>query len=172
MPPGDSTPAGASPPPGPEPATGTAHGQAPLRRRLLADITPLRKFRQFRILWAGYLVSILGSQLTVVAVPYQVFRLTHSSLAVGLLSLAQLGPLLLASLVGGALVDAVDRRKLLLVTELVSASTSVGLGINSLDGHPVLWPLFALTAVAAATSSLDSSARSAVQATIVGPESY
>jgi MFS family permease len=172
MPPGDATapPPGPSPDPGSTPLPGTtppavAHrpGEAPVRRRLLADVTPLKKFRQFRILWSGYLVSVLGSQLTVVAVPYQVFRITHSSLAVGLLSLAQLGPLLLGSLVGGAVVDAVDRRRLLLVTDL---------GLDSIGGHPALWPLFVLTAIAAACSAFDSAARSAVLATIVGPESY
>jgi MFS family permease len=160
MPSGDGPPAGAAPAP------------ASLRRRLLADVTPLKKFPQFRILWSGYLVSVLGSQLTVVAVPYQVFRITHSSLDVGLLSLAQLGPLLVGSLVGGAVVDAVDRRRLLLVTELVLGGSSVGLGLDSVGGHPALWPLFVLTALAAAFSAVDSSARSAMLATIVGPESY
>jgi MFS family permease len=142
------------------------------RRRLLADITPLRRYPQFRILWSGYLVSIVGSQLTVVAVPYQVFRITHSSLDVGLLSLAQLGPLLVASLVGGSLVDAVDRRHLLMVTELLLAGTSTGLGLDSLGGRPALWPLFVLTAIASAFSAVDSSGRSAMVASIVGPESY
>ena len=83
------------------------------RRRLLVDIGPLRRSRGFRILIAGQGVSTLGSQLTAVAVPYQVFRLTHSSLAVGLVSLTQLVPLLVCSLIGGAVADAHDRRKVL-----------------------------------------------------------
>ncbi len=88
-------------------------GAAPQRRRLLADITPLRQYPQFRLLWSGYLVSTIGSQLTIVAVPFQVFRITHSSLDVGLLSLAQLGPLLIGSIIGGSIADATERRRLL-----------------------------------------------------------
>lgn len=144
----------------------------PARRRLLADVTPLRRFRQYRILWSGYLVSVLGSQLTVVAVPYQVFRITHSSLDVGLLGVAQLGPLLVGSLLGGSIVDAVDRRKLLLLTELLLAASSTGLALDSLGRRPALWPLYVITAVAAAFSSIDSAGRSAVVASIVGPEWY
>jgi MFS family permease len=64
------------------------------------------------------LISFLGTQLAIVAVPYQVFRLTHSSLQVGLVSLAQLGPLLVGSLVGGAVADTVDRRRLLMVMQV------------------------------------------------------
>ena len=142
------------------------------KRRLLADITPLRRYPQFRILWSGYLVSSVGNQLTVVAVPFQIFRITHSSLDVGLLGLAQLGPLMVGSLVGGSIADAVERRRLLLVTSAVMAGTSVGLAVNSLGGHPALWPLYVLTALSAAFSAVDSSARTATMASIVGPGSY
>lgn len=141
-------------------------------RRLFADLTPLRRFPQFRILWSGYLVSNLGTQLTVVAVPFQIYRLTHSSLDVGLLGLAQLGPLLIGSLVGGSVADAMERRRLLMVTTLVMACCSVGLALNSLGGAPSLWPLYVLTALSAAFSAVDSSARSAMMASIVGPGSY
>jgi MFS family permease len=156
----------------PPDAEETAAPDRPARRRLLADLTPLRKFPQFRILWSGYLVSVLGSQLTVVAVPYEVFRITHSSLDVGLIGLAQLGPLLFGSLVGGSIVDAVDRRRLLMITELLLAGTSIGLAFDSLGPHPALWPLYVLTAIAAAFASVDSSGRSAVIASIVDPEHF
>ena len=75
-----------------------------------------------------------------VAVPYQVYRLTHSSLDVGLVSLAQLGPLLVCSLIGGAVADAHDRRRLLLVTELLLAVVSAGLAINGGLAHPARGP--------------------------------
>jgi hypothetical protein len=65
---------------------GRAGGTA--RRCLLLDVGPLRRFPAFRRLWLGQLLSQMGSQLTVVAIPYQVYRLTHSSLEVGLVSLA------------------------------------------------------------------------------------
>src|SRR2546430_13281474 len=71
------------------------------RRRVFADVAPLRESPDFRRLYVGQLISFLGSQLAIVAVPYQVFRLTHSSFQVGLVSPAQLGPLLVGSLIGG-----------------------------------------------------------------------
>jgi MFS family permease len=125
------------------------------RRRLLVDIGPLRHSHDFRYLFGGQMVSTLGSQLTVVAVPYQVYRLTGSSLDVGLVSLAQLGPLLVCSLIGGAVADAHDRRRLLLVTELLLALVSVGLAINGGFSRPALWPLFALPAAAGGLAGFD-----------------
>src|SRR5438105_15188447 len=117
----------------------------PARRRLFADIAPLRDSPDFRRLYVGQLVSFLGSQLAIVAVPYQVFRLTHSSFQVGLVSLAQLGPLLVGSLVGGAVADTVDRRRLLMVMQVAQALTSVGLAVNAATAG-ALWPIYGLTA--------------------------
>ena len=70
-------------------------------KRLAVDIRPLRTSRDFRLLWSGYAISFLGSQLSYVAVPYQVFRLTHSSLKVGLIGLSILVPLLITSAIRG-----------------------------------------------------------------------
>jgi MFS family permease len=123
--------------------------------RLLVDVTPLRHSRDFRLLFSGQLVSTFGTQLTAVAVPYQVFRITHSSLAVGLVSLAQLIPLLLCSLVGGAIADAHDRKRVLMVVEFLLGLTSVGLAINGGRDHPALWPLFVLSAVAGGLIGFD-----------------
>ena len=75
------------------------------RRRLFIDLTPLRRSADLRWLVIGELISILGTQLTTVAVPYQVYELTHSSLDVGLASLAQLFPLIAGSLLGGSVVS-------------------------------------------------------------------
>ena len=83
---------------------------ARLWRTLVIDLTPLRRSRDLRRLTAGQLFSVLGAQLTTVAVPYQVYALTHSSLAVGLASLAQLVPLIAGGLLGGSLADGADRR--------------------------------------------------------------
>lgn len=126
-----------------------------MARRLLVDAAPLRHSRDFRLLFSGQLVSTLGSQLTAVAVPYQVFRITHSSLDVGLVSLAQLVPLLVFSLAGGVVADTHDRRRVLMGTELLMAFTSVGLAINGGLRHPALWPLFALTAAAGGLAGFD-----------------
>jgi hypothetical protein len=129
--------------------------------RLFIDLTPLRRSRDFRYLIGGELVSVLGTQLTTVAVPYQVYRLTHSSLDVGLVSLAQLFPLIAGALLGGSVVDAMDRRRLLMVAQVLPALCSVGLALNA-DLGPSLWPLFVLPALSAGFSPLDSAGRSAI----------
>jgi MFS family permease len=131
------------------------------RRRLLSDVTPLRESGQYRLLYAGELLAFLGSQLTVVAVPLQVYLLTRSSLAVGLVGLAQLGPLLVCSLVGGVVVDAVDRRVLLVWVQLARGALSVGLVVNALRPEPALWPLYVLTALGAGLQAVDAPARTA-----------
>jgi MFS family permease len=131
------------------------------RPRLLADVTPLRESPDFRRLYVGQLVSFLGTQLTAVAVPYQAYLLTRSSLVVGLLSLAQLGPLVVGSLLGGSVADSTDRRRLLLAMQVLLAATTVGLALNAGRAHPALWPLFACTALSAGFSGIDSPTRSA-----------
>jgi MFS family permease len=140
------------------------------RRRLLSDITPLRESRQYRLLYAGELLAFLGSQLTVVAVPLQVYLLTRSSLAVGLVGLAQLGPLLVCSLLGGAVVDAVDRRVLLVWVQLARGALGVGLVANALRPQPLLWPLYALTAAGAGLQAVDAPARTAAIPALVRRE--
>src|ERR1700689_2523960 len=110
---------------------------AQLGRHLVMDVSPLRRSRDLRCLVAGQLMSTLGAQLTVVAVPYQVYVLTRSSLDVGLVSLAQVLPLIAGALAGGSLADAVDRRRVLLVAQLVTALCSAGLAVNA-DTGPLL----------------------------------
>ena len=96
------------------------------------DLTPLRRHRDYRLLYVSQSVSFLGSMLTYLALPYQVYRLTHSSLAVGCLGLAELGPLLVTVFLGGALADAVDRRQLVLWTEGALAAGSGLLAVYAL----------------------------------------
>lgn len=134
----------------------------------VVDVTPLREAPGFRWLFLGFFFVQGGRQLTVVAVPFQVYELTGSTLAVGLLGLAQLIPLLLLSLLGGALADAVDRRKILIWSPIVLALTSAGLMWNAAVDHPLLWPLFVLSAVNAGISALDGPARQAMVPGLVG----
>lgn len=140
-----------------------------LARHVLMDLSPLRRSRDFRALIGGLGVSTLGTQLTQVAVPYQVYAISHSSLYVGLASLAQLFPLIVGALVGGSLVDSFDRRRLLLLVESLGAALSAALAVNS-DLGPVLWPLFVFPAAAAAVSGVDSAARNAMVPDMVGLE--
>lgn len=130
-------------------------------QRLLIDLTPLRRSRDFRFLVGGEMVSVLGNQLTAVAVPFQVYQLTHSSLDVGLVSATQLAPLIAGSLLAGSIADAMDRRRLLMVAQVLMALCSAGLAINA-DLGTALWPLFLLPALSAGFSGLDSAGRSAI----------
>jgi MFS family permease len=139
-----------------------------IARHVVLDVSPLRQSRDFRYLITGQLISELGSQLTTVAVPYQVYLLTHhSSLAVGLASLTQVVPLLAGSLFGGSLADVIDRRLLLLVTQLLMAASIAGLAINT-DLGPSLWPLFVLPALAQGFSATGDAGRSAMVPNLVG----
>src|ERR1700753_3066401 len=144
----------------------------PVRRlasRILLDVTPLRRSRDYRALITGLGASVIGNQLTTVAVPFQVYAISRSSLMVGLVSLAQLFPLIFGSLLGGSLVDAMDRRKLPLIVESLRALGSAALALNA-DFGPSLWPLFVFPAAQAALSGMDSSARNAMLPGLVGLE--
>lgn len=115
-------------------------------RLATVDTRPLRR-RDFSLLFGGQLVSRLGTMVTAVAVPFQLYQLTHSSLAVGLLGLVLLGPVLAFALLGGALADARDRRLMVLLTELVFMVCSALLLANALLEHPQLWAIYGLAAV-------------------------
>ena len=118
-------------------------------RRLVIDIGPLRRHRDYRLLFAGQSVSFLGSMVTFVAIPFQTYQLTGSTLAVGLLALAELGPILTMALLGGALADAYDRRRLVLLSELGLALCAGALLANSVVGTPRVWVLFVVSALMA-----------------------
>ena len=139
-------------------------------RHLVVDTTPLRQSPDYRKLWTGHAVAILGTQMTRVAVPYQIYVLTDSTLMVGLASLAQLIPLLVCSLFGGAVADAVDRRKLLIASEAALALVIAVLALTSLLPNPPIWAIFVLTAVMAGLSALESPARSASVPSLVQRE--
>ncbi len=103
----------------------------------------------------------MGSQLTLVAVSFQAYGLTHSTLVVGLIGLAQLVPLLAGALWGGTLADAMDRRKVLILTQVAMATAVGGLVVNASLAHPAVWPLFVCTAASAGFQGVDWPARRA-----------
>jgi MFS family permease len=134
-------------PPVPEP--GRVRG---VLRLAAIDVGPLRRHRDFRLLFVGMGVSTIGSTITYVALPYQVYQLTGSSLAVGLMSVVELVPLLVTAFVGGALADAFDRRRLVQLAELLLAVCAGILALNAWLGEPRVWVLFV---VGAAMAGLD-----------------
>jgi MFS family permease len=125
------------------------------------DLTPLRRHRDYRLLYTSQFVSFLGSMLTYVALPYQMYTLTHSSLAVGLLGLAELGPLLLTAFVGGALADAVDRRLMVIGTD---AGLAAGSGLLALVASRADPPVFTLYLIAGLMSALNGLQRPSLEA--------
>lgn len=145
-------------------------GETHRRGRLLVDITPLRESREFRLLYFGQALSYVGSQLTFVATQVQVFNLTSSSLAVGALGLVQFVPLVVGSLLGGAWADAVDRRRLMLIAQVLLALTSVGMFVNAIAPSPFVWVAFVLSALGAGFSGLDHPTRSAAIPSLVRRE--
>lgn len=138
--------------------------------RFWADTTPLRDSREFRLLYFGNAVSELGRQFTVVALPFQVYVLTESSLLVGLVSLIQVLPLIIGSLGGGTIADAVDRRKLLMVLQVVLAASLGGLAVNSMQDESEVWLIFALAAVMALFFGADSPTRKATVPRLVADD--
>lgn len=133
------------------------------------DIGSLRDSKAFRRLSAGQLVSLIGRQITTVAVPYQVYIATRSSFLVGLLGVAQVVPLITVSIVGGSIADRVDRRHLLLVTQLLLGLCSLALLIGAL-GHPPVVFVFVIVALASCVAALDSPTRTAIVPNLVSPE--
>jgi MFS family permease len=118
------------------------------------DAGLLRRRRDFRLLVGGQVVSLAGSELTFVAVPFQAYALTGSSLAVGVLGVAELVPILALALVGGALADAFDRRRLVAIAEMGSAAVAAALIVNALIPDPRLWVLYVCAALMAALTAL------------------
>jgi MFS family permease len=118
-------------------------------------------------LWFGTGISAIGSQITTVAIPIQLYEETRSTFLVGLLGIAALLPLLTVSVVAGAVADAVDRRRLLLVSDLALALVTIGLVFNSLDGEANVPLLFVFEAAATAAYAFQRPARNALTPKLV-----
>ena len=122
--------------------------------RLVIDLGPLRRYPAFRRLFVGQTISTFGSEIAAVAAPFQLYQLTHSTLQVGLLSICELVPLLTLTIVGGAIADAVDRRRMLLVTEVLLALVALGFAYNASLDQPRVWAIYVLVTLAMSFFSL------------------
>jgi MFS family permease len=138
-----------------------------LLARIAVDITPLRESRDFRRLWFGVGISAIGSQITTVAIPFQLYEQTRSTLLVGLLGLAALVPLLVVPLYGGAVADAVDRRRMLLFSDVAQLLVTGGLLVNALLPNPTVWALFAGELLGTAAYGFQRPARNALTPRLV-----
>lgn len=122
--------------------------------RLVLDLTPLRRSPPFRRLWLAQGVSFIGTEITEVALAYQMYQLTGSTLAVGLISLTHLVPLLTLTVIGGALADAFDRRRVMLLQQTGMLLGSLGLAANAAVGHPRIWALYVFQLVISGSFSI------------------
>ncbi|WP_309032444.1 MFS transporter, partial [Streptomyces alfalfae] len=107
---------------------------------ILPDLSPWRSTRDFRLLWVQGLVTYFGSFMAMVALPLQIKELTDSPLAVGAMGAVELVPLVVFGLYGGALADAADRRKVILLSEAALGLLAAILLVNALLPEPMLWP--------------------------------
>ena len=123
-------------------------------RKFAVDISPLKKYPDFRNLWSAGLISYFGSMITYVSIPFQIKELTGSYIAVGAMGAVELLPLIFFGLYGGVLADKVDRQKMIWVTEALCGLASVTLLINSLLPKPSLIWLYVIGALFAALDGL------------------
>ncbi|WP_186009587.1 MFS transporter [Streptomyces albidoflavus] len=135
---------------------------APPRKRLLADLTPLRTSADFRRLWIGNTISWVGQGMTALAISLQVYDLTRSSFSVGLVGLFSLVPLVVFGLYGGAIADTVDRRLLGLASSTGSWLLAVALAVAAFAGFHQVWFLYAVVALQAVCAALNSPARTSM----------
>jgi MFS transporter, ENTS family, enterobactin (siderophore) exporter len=138
--------------------------------QIVIDIAPLRESRDYRRVFSGRFVSMAGNAVATTAASWQVYGLTHNSLAVGLLTLAASAGMLIGLLAGGMLADRHDRRMLLAVVLLPQAALAALLMANSLLSHPALWPLYLITFGIGLLSGLSSPASAASTPALVGEQ--
>ena len=131
-------------------------------RAVAVDLTPFKVSRDYRRIWSAELLSQVGSQITIVAVFIQVYRLTRSAAAVGIVGLVQLVPLILATIVGGPLIDRLDRRKILLATQAGLVLMSGTLLFGATLGRPPLWLVYLPVGLAAGFSGVASPTRGSI----------
>ncbi|MDF1480193.1 MFS transporter [Leifsonia sp. H3M29-4] len=137
-------------------------------RGILLDLAPLRVSSAFRWLYFGNIVGGIGAQMTVVAVGLEVYAITGSTLAVALVGVVALVPMILAGLYGGMLVDAFDRRTVLLASSLLAWFATIGIASLSWLGLEAVWALYLLTMLNSVAATVAGAARQAILPRLVG----
>jgi MFS family permease len=139
---------------------------------MLINIAPLKKYRDYRLLFFGQMVSFLGSMVSYVAVPYQVYELTKSNAMVGALGLVQLGPVLIFGILGGAYADRLNRRKLLLISEIIMTLTVFLLMVNAALPSPSVVAIYILVAIMQGVLGFHRPSMEALTQKMVEPSDY
>jgi len=137
--------------------------EEPVRRHALATL----RHRDFRLLWFGQLISTIGDQMQSVAIAWQIFVLTDSSLHVGLVGLSRVVPFLLLSFIGGAVADIVSRKKLILVTQSILMASTIALVLATAAGTVTPGFIYAISVISGAASAFDGPARQSILPNLV-----
>ena len=137
---------------------------------MLFDITPLKISRDYRLLFFGQLISFFGSMMTFIIVPWQMYQLTGSNAMVGFIFLAEFVPMFLLAFIGGAFADALDKRKMLRVTEVGQTIVTAILLFNSFLPNPHIWVLYVTVAIHAGLAALQRPAFESLIQKIMPPE--
>ena len=132
------------------------------------DLTPLKKYPDFRNLWAAGLISYLGSMITYVAIPFQIKELTNSYLAVGIVGVIELVPLIVFGLYGGVLADSVNRKKMVWATEAGAMLLVALLLANSMLWEPKVWVIYIAAGLFAVVDGLQRPSADAMLPRLVG----
>jgi MFS family permease len=135
----------------------------------MGALAPFRS-RDFSLLWFGSFVSQAGSQMHIVAVSWQVYELTKDPLTLGGIGVARIVPLVLLALGSGVLADALDRRKLMLFSQIAMMLCSAALAFASTLGAVTIWWIYIITALSSAASTLGMPARQAIVPSLVPRE--
>jgi len=130
------------------------------------------KFRDFRLLWMGQIISVTGSQMQLVAINWHVYLLTRSPFALGMVGLFRGVPIIICSLIGGVVADAVDRRRLMIATQGVMLASAGLLTFATIAGLKSVWPIYVLTGISSAAVAFDIPARQALMPTLVPPKDF
>jgi MFS family permease len=149
----------------PRPDTQTAYGERPSSFRAW-------RHRDYRLMWVGQLISVTGSQMQWGAINWHVYSLTHSALALGAVGLVRVVPIILCSLLGGVVADAVDRKRLILATQVLMLLSAAALSLITSMGMQTIWPIYLLTAISSAAVAFEAPARQALLPALVPPEDF
>jgi MFS family permease len=136
---------------------------------MLLHIPPALHHRRFRLLWVGMAISIAGSQMQVWALFWHIRTLTDQPIALGGIGLARILPIIFFSLIGGAVADVANRRRILFITQAVMAGVALTLAYFTIEGSLTIWHIYGLTAVQAVAISFDTPARQSLVPNLVPP---
>src|SRR5687767_11449166 len=133
---------------------------------------PALRHRDFRLLWMGQIVSVTGSQMQFVAINWHVYLLTKSAFALGLVGLFRGGPIILCSLIGGVVADAVDRKRLMIATQSLMLGSAAFLTIATFAGLKSVLPIYLLSGLASAATAFDIPARQSLMPALVPAQEF